>query len=573
MKSLQELKADATAAGWIEQVRTENDERALLAGYTFKPELGQHVIDFCEQYCRLFEGKWAGQPFKLMDWQKRDVLMPLFGWVRPDGTRRFRRASIWIAKKNGKSALVSVFLLYGLMADGEDGAKVYCAANKREQAAIVWDACAAMVKASPELAKRLKIVPSKKRIQKDMSSYIEALSADAKSSEGLKAHFWGIDEIHVFDSAGQKLREALRYAGRNRRQPMEFVISTAGDEAIGVGREEYEYACAVRNGPSAGGIDDLTTFAYIAEAGVDDDWTSPETWRKANPSLGTLISESDMADDCKSAMQSPRLQNQFKRYCLNLWTASEETAIDMEAWKECGTDLTPESLKGLTCCGGVDLSSTTDLTAFSIVFRHGEPESVPEADGEPLEPTNLQSEYSVLTWLFLPKDDIEDRERADRMEYRRLAKEGHIILTPGRVVDYEVVKETIIRESERFGVSQIGYDPWHAPSLMEQIGKQTGVEIVEIPQRTSYLNSACKLFEAAVLSRRFRHGNNPILNKMAADLSWYVDTNGNVRPMKSDTHKRRRRIDGIVSTILAMSRACVIEGGRSVYETRGLAFV
>lgn len=572
--SLAQLKADAKAAGWMDQVRTENDERALLAGYTFRPELGQHVIDFCQNYCKLFDGQWSGKPFILMDWQKRDLIMPLFSWVRPDGARRYRRASIWIPKKNGKSQLLSLFLLYGLIADGEEGAKIFCAANKREQAAIVWDGCAAMVKASPMLSKKLKIIPSKKRISKDLVSYLEALSADAKSSEGLKAHMWGIDEIHVFDSAGQRLREALRYAGRSRKQPMEVVISTAGDEAIGVGREEYEYASQVLAGTSGGGIDDLTTFAYIAEAGVDDDWTSPETWKKANPSLGTLISESDMADDCKAAMQSPRLQNQFKRYCLNLWTAAEQTALDMEAWKACGSDtFDPESLVGLPCCGGVDLSSTTDLTAFAIVFRHGDAESISEGDGQLEETSTLQADYSAMVWMFLPKDGIEDRERNDRMDYRRLASEGHLTLTPGRVVDFDFVKATILRESKRFGVSQIAYDPWHAPQLMEQIGKESGIEIVEIPQRTSYLNAACKLFESAVLSRRLSHGNNPVLNKMAADLAWYVDTNGNVRPMKSDSKKRRRRIDGIVATIMAMSRASVAEGGNSVYESRGLAFV
>lgn len=564
---LSQIKADAIKAGWWKYVRTENDEKAALEGYRVDIGRGKHVCDFFETYLRQSQGQWAGEKFKLMDWQREELMVPLFGWVRPNGLRRFRRASVWVPKKNGKSSLASGIGLYALCADGERGAKVYCAANDRDQASIVFNECASMVNASPALSKALKVIRSSKRILKDPNTFLQAMSADAKKAEGLNAHFWIIDEIHVFNELGRQLRESLRFAGSARQQPMEFIISTAGDEQAGVGREEYEYAEQVIRGAGSGGVDDLSTFAYIREASADDDWTSPRTWAKANPSLGVTINSDTMAEECRAAVQSPRLQNTFKRYRLNIWTAAEQTALNMERWRECGEQaIDLDALVGLPVCGGVDLSSTTDLSAFALAFRHGD-------DYQPGEDPDAQPGYTFLVWMWLPKENIVERERNDRMEYRLFADQGHLHLSPGSTIAYGDIMETVKEQCARFGCSEIAFDPWNARKFAEDIERDAGISMVEVPQTTAYLNSASKLFESLVISGKLRHQNNPILNKMAADLCWYADTNGNIRPLKSDSKKRRRRIDGIVASILALSRVSLATDTRSIYETRGITFV
>lgn len=555
MLKLPQIKSDLKKRGLLKYIKGANDERALLAGYTIDESKGRHVCAFFESFLKLTEAEWAGQSVKLMDWQRNDLLMPLFSWKRPDGTRRFRRASIWIPKKQGKSLTASGIALYGLCGDNEPGAKVYCIANDRAQAGIVFDECANMVDASPTLAKSLKVLRSTKHIVKDHQSYIEALSADAKTAEGLKAHVWVIDELHAFDSRGRLLRDAVRFAGRNRRQPLEFIISTAGDECAGIGREEWENAVEIRDGK-----EDLHTFALIYAADPDDDWTSPKVWRKAMPSLGTTVKESAIEEDCKAAIQSPRLQNTFKRYTLNIWTGAEAAALPMIKWKKCGRHINDSDLEGLPCWGAFDLSATLDMTAFVLCFRR-------DAEGEAERPS-----YIIRPTLWLPSENIIERERQDRMQYRALSEQGWLHLTPGASISYADVQMEIERLCGIFNPREIGFDPWNARKFAEDVAESTGITMIEIPQSTAYLTAACKEFEASVHDFRIEHPDNPILTKMASDLAWKTDPNGNIRPIKNDSQKRRRRIDGIVASIMAISRA-MLGQGTSVYNDRELVVI
>jgi len=306
-------------------VRTEADERAVAQGYVFRLAAAERVRTFFQRFLCHSKGEWAGQPFELLDWQWDDIVAPLFGWQRPDGTRRFRRGYIEVPKKNGKSCLFSGLSLYLLLADGEPGAEIYSAAVDRDQASIVFTEAANMVEASPHLASRLQVVRSTKRIVDHRSrSYYKALSADVPAKEGLNAHAILIDELHA--QRNRDLWDTLRYAGASRRQPLHLAITTAGYDRHSICWEQHDYAKKVQDGT----IQDLAFFSYICAAESDDDWTAPEVWRKANPSFGITLSAEQFAEDCQEAQQSPAKENSFRRYRLNQWTEQDVRWLSLE---------------------------------------------------------------------------------------------------------------------------------------------------------------------------------------------------------------------------------------------------
>lgn len=547
---LAQLRSTAKREGWLKYVITENDERALLEGYRVNLSRGLHVVKFFSDYLRHSQGQWAGKPFIPADFQREGHLIPLFGWERPDGRRRFNRASIWEPKKSGKSTEAAAICCYGLVGEDEPGAKIFCLANSRDQIAdSVIDECANMVEASDALSAELTVRRSTYRILRNHTSYIRALSAEDKSSEGKNAYMWVIDEIHKFDERGRLLRESMRYAGRTRREPLEIVISTAGDDDSGVGKEEYDEAKQILDGPSKGGIVDLHTFAFIAAADQKDDWKSPVTWRKANPAIGVTITEEKIREECEEAIARPRLVNVFKRYCLNLWTSSDTTFLDMEKWRDCADQATPEAaLIGMPCYGGLDLSSTTDLSCLAWVFLDGKI-------------------IHVRPRFWLPKDNIKVLGAKDRCDYEAMAEAGLLELTPGRTIDYTYIEKCVAEENKLYKAREVGYDEHQARDIAGRLIEKHNVKMIVVPQNFDHLSAPTKRLEALVLNGELRHDDNPIMNRMAAQTSAISNVNGDIRPVKNDRFKRRKRIDGIVAVIIALSRA--ILGGGKRQEIKG----
>src|SRR5215831_5309752 len=284
---------------------TPADEAALAEGCTFHAASAERVRQFFRSFLRHSKGQWAGKPFELLDWQFTDIIAPLFGWKRADGSRRFRRAYIEVPKKNGKSTLASGIGLYLLVGDGEPGAEVYSVAADRYQANIVHGEAIRMVRASPGLSSRLELNRTTHNISfPKLSAWYRSLSSEANTKEGLNAHGLIIDELHAWKGRG--LWDALRYAGRSRRQPLLFAITTAGDDMDSICREQHDYAKGVLSGE----ILDTRFFAYIRRAAAiaegdreDDDWADPAIWHKANPSLGVTIDPGEFARDVEEAKQ------------------------------------------------------------------------------------------------------------------------------------------------------------------------------------------------------------------------------------------------------------------------------
>ena len=287
-----------TSAKWI---RSDADERAMREGCYFDERAGRFVVEFFETFLRHTLGQWAGQPFTLLPWQRDDVVLPLFGWKRQDGTRRFRKAYIEVPKKNGKSTLCGGLALYLLIADGEPRAQIFGAAADRDQAGIVFSEAANMVNASHELSRRVEVIRSTKRIiDPRTNSFYHAISADAYTNEGLNAQAIIFDELHAQKT--RDLWDALRYAMASRRQPLLISITTAGVNRESICYEQHDYAQHVLNGNTK----DSSFFGYIRAAETEADWTDPAIWRQANPSFGTTLREDQFAEDCREARESPR---------------------------------------------------------------------------------------------------------------------------------------------------------------------------------------------------------------------------------------------------------------------------
>jgi phage terminase large subunit-like protein len=509
-------------------VRSKADESAVAEGCYFDLAAAERVRGFFRGFLRHSKGEWAGKSFELLDWQWAGVVAPLFGWRRADGTRRYRRAGIWVPKKNGKSSLCSAIALYLLVADGEAGAEVYSAAADRDQAAIVYREAAAMVKASPELSGRVECLDASKVLRFAAKNAVyKALSAEAPTKEGLNAHGLIFDELHAQKS--RELWDCLAYAGAARRQPLFISISTAGYDRDSIGYEQYRYAKAVLDGT----VEDSAFFAFVAEAAEGDDWADPAVWRKANPSFGVTVKADQFESDYKEAKASPAKENAFRRYRLNQWTEQSTRWLALDRWDACSAPVDPGALAGRACYAGLDLASTTDLAALVLIF--------PSADGS----------YDVLPYFWAPQEACRRRERQNKARLDAWARAGHVELTPGDVIDYDVIRAKVNALQQVYDVKEVAIDPWNATHLSTQL-MGDGFSVVAFRQGFGSMTAPTKELEKLVLAGALRHGGHPVLRWNASNVAVRTDAAGNLKP---DKERSGDKIDGICALVMALGRA------------------
>jgi phage terminase large subunit-like protein len=523
-----------------EWIRSAADEKAIGEGCTFDLRAADRVRRFFAQFLRHSKGEWAGKPFELLEWQWRDLIGPLFGWKRADGTRRYRRAYIEVPKKNGKSTLAAGIALYLLVGDNEPGAEVYFAAADRDQAAICYNEAANMVEASP-LAGKLKLVRSIKRIvYPGQKSWCKALSADVPTKEGLNIHGLIFDELHA-----QKTRElwdTLHYGGASRRQPLFLSITTAGFDRESICYDQHRYARGVLEERTV----DLEFFAFIAGAGEDADWKDPAVWRAANPSYGITVKEDAFKADALEAQSRPSQENAFRRYRLDQWTEQDVRWLPMDRWDLCKASLRP--LEGRSCYAGLDLASTTDTAALVLLF--------PDEDDS----------YDTLPFFWAPERAFRERERMNKVRLDAWSREGAIDKTPGDIIDYDRIREKIRELAELYDIKEIAIDRWNATQLATQL-QGDGFEIVAFGQGFASMSAPTKELEVIILGGRLRHADHPVLRWMAGNVTVETDAAGNLKPSKK---KSTEKIDGIVSLIMALGRAMVRPEVQSVYDSQGI---
>lgn len=511
-------------------------------GYWFDEAAADRAVKVIERLCRHSIGEWAGKPFKLESWQRDDIVRPLFGWKRADGTRRYRIVFVSMGRKNGKSTLASAIAVLLLFADLEAGAQVYSAAADREQAAIVFDEAKRFVEASPELAKRAEVLKRSIYVPASGSVY-RTLSKDSGTKHGLNPHGIIFDELHA--QRTRELYDVLVTGTASRRQPITFVITTAGYDRESICYEVYQHARAVRDGS----IDDDAFLPVVYELDERDDWTDESLWHKANPNLGVSVKLDYLREEAAKAKRNPAAQNTFRRLHLNQWTEQEHRAIDMNAWAACGGPIDLGQIQGATCFAALDLSSKTDITAFVLLFRL--------ADGT----------VAILPHFWIPKENMVERIKRDRVPFDAWVRDGFIHATDGNVIDYTFIRKTVRELVSAFHVQEIAFDPWNATQLATQLGEEDGIPMVEHRQHFSHMSEPTQQFLAMIPAKKIRHGDNPVMAWMASNLTTKENADGNIRPIKGD---KRARIDGIVAAIMALGRAISNPQPESVYERRGM---
>ena len=515
----------------------------------YDKDAADYAVMFIESLCHT-KGTWAGKPFELIDWQEQ-IIRDLFGILKPNGYRQFNTAYVEIPKKMGKSELAAAVALLLTCGDGEERAEVYGCAADRQQAAIVFDVAADMVRMCPALSRRVKILASQKRIiYKPTNSFYQVLSAEAYSKHGFNIHGVVFDELHT--QPNRKLFDVMtKGSGDARMQPLYFLITTAGTDTHSICYETHQKAKDILEGRKI----DPTFYPVIYGADESEDWTDPKVWRKANPSLGITVGIDKVRAACESARQNPGEENAFRQLRLNQWVKQAVRWMPMEKWDACAFAVNEDDLEGRVCYGGLDLSSTTDITAFVLVFP----------------PTDEDDRYVVLPYFWIPEDSMDLRVRRDHVPYEVWERQGYLMTTEGNVVHYGYIEKFIERLGEKFNIREIAFDRWGAIQMVQNL-EGMSFTVVPFGQGFKDMSPPTKELMKLVLEKRIAHGGHPVLRWMMDNIYIRTDPAGNI---KADKERSTEKIDGAVATIMALDRAirCGNVSTASVYDDRGILFI
>ena len=509
---------------FFNEITEENETHT----YIFDEKKGNKPINFIEKYCRHSKGKWAGQPVKLELFQKA-FIQALFGFVdRDTGIRKYKKGALFIGRKNGKSTMDSGLANFMLTKDGEGGAEVYSVATKREQAKVVWDEAKRMIKKSPDLNKRIRCLAG--GIFYDQTeSFLKALASDSNSLDGLNAHFVICDEVHAWKD--KNLLDVMYDSMSAREQPMLLETSTMGTVRESVFDNEYEYFSEIIAGyEGKSNVIDETVLPVIYELDHPNEWQDEKKWYKANPGLGTIKNIKDLRDKVNRARNNPSELVNLLCKDFNIRQNEQDKWISFDIANNEET-FEMKEVYDTYAIGGVDLSSTTDLTcATLLIIKH--------------------NKKYVLQQYFIPSERLEFKIKDDKIPYDKWEKRGLVTICEGAKVNYSDVTQWFLRMNEEYQISTlwVGYDPWNTQYWVEEM-KEYGFEMVEVRQGAKTMSNPMKQLEADLIEKNVTYNNNPVLKWCLCNTSVKRDENDNIRPIKGQ--KQRARIDGTVSLIIA----------------------
>jgi phage terminase large subunit-like protein len=533
--------------------------------FWYDERAAQKAAEFFPRHLRLTTGEWANKPFNLQPWQEHDIVRPLFGWKREDGTRRYRRCFVWVARKNGKTELAAGIALLMLLGDAEPAGEVYSIASEGDQARIVFEKAAMMVAYSGTLSGRIECLKHSIYVP-SLNASFKALSGKPQGKHGLNMSGLIGDEVHEWKSGD--LYTFIHDSCGTRRQPLEMMISTAGVKGTH-GEEVWKECEAIL----AGDVEDDETLVVTYAASAEDDWKQESTWRKANPNYGETVKEDSFLADFNRARQTPRLENDFKRYRLNMWTEQMVRWLPIDAvddagkafgWDHCTGPVDWKAMEarlaGKRCYIGVDLSAVQDLSAELLWF--------PVQGG--------LDTPAVLARFWKPKDLLKEHGRRDRLPYEQWVRDGALLTTEGNVIDHEAIRLQIVRDAETFKIAHMGepasaeeggiaIDRFDATeTLVKLLGE--GLPVVKFGQGFVSMSGPAKELERLVLANGFHHGGHPVLARHARAVAIQTDPAGNIKPAKD---KSSQRIDGIVALCMALGIAAKDAGPKkkSWWET------
>ena len=494
-----------------------------ISPFYFDHKKAQQAILFFHQLVHT-KGKLAGQKLKTEPWQQF-IIAEIYGWRRRDNhKRRFRRAYIQVARKNGKSFLASGVALYDLLT--EPGAEVVSAATKKDQAKIVFDDAKKTVQYSPDLKKYIK--PLAHSLTCGDGS-MKPLASDSNTLDGLNPSCAIIDEYHAHKT--DELLAVIETGMRARSQPLMFIITTAGNDKNVPCYEEYEKVGKLLSG--AKGYENEEYFCIVYELEKGDDWKNENNWYKANPNLGVSVEIDSMRFAFKNALQKTTDEAAFRTKNLNEWLNVAEVWINDRQWNKCLKRFSEKKLDGLRCWGGIDLSKRLDFTVLTWYFE-----------------LNTGKRYAKH-YFFIPEGQIDAKMRQDSYLIRQWIKQGYIIATPGETQDFNYMLNIIREDSKKYDIQEIAYDRNLAEYLIQDL--EAEFTCVEFSQSITGMSEPSKAWEQAITEGKIID-NNPVMAWMVSCATVKPDVNGNIKPIKPDVNKTSKRIDGVITSIMANNR-------------------
>lgn len=483
--------------------------------YKFDEYKARQPIGFIEKHLKQSKGQWSGKPLKLELFQKA-FIEALFGFVDENGLRKYRKAIFFVARKNGKSVLDSALATYMLVKDKEGGAEIYSVATKKEQAKIVWDETKKMIKKSPELNRLIRCLIG--GIYFDATdSLFRALASDSNSLDGLNSHLVIADEVHAWND--KNLLDVMYDSMSARRQPLLIETSTMGTVRQNVFDIEYDYASQVIDGV----IEDETLLPIIYELDDEKEWTNEEAWYKANPALGSIKSITTLREKVERAKANPiELVNllckdfNVRQNSINSWLTFEDLNNE-EMYTE---------WKDAYCIGGVDLSSTTDLTCATLLGV-------------------VKGKIRVKQMYFIPGNYLEKKITEDKIPYDKWLKLDLLRLSGDAKIDYHDITKWFIEQVQEYDLRPlwVGYDSWNAQFWCDEMREQ-GFDMVEVRQGFKTESAPLKQLKADLIDKKINYNNNPILKWNLANVVVKTDDNENIMISKE---KAKQRIDGVAS--------------------------
>ena len=507
-KLVQDLKTPKKVSFFIEG-------KEVTHTYKFDEKLAHKPIIFTERYLKQSKGKWNGKPLKLELFQKA-LIEAAYGFVDENKFRKYKKVIIFVARKNGKSVLASALGNFMLTKDGEGGAEVYSVATKKEQAKIVWEEAKRMINKSPALHQRIRCLIG--GIYYDATdSFFRALASDSNSLDGLNSHCVIMDELHAYKD--KNLLDVMYDSMSARTQPMLIETSTMGTIRQNVFDIEYDYASQVIDGV----IQDETLLPIIYELDDEKEWTNEEAWYKANPALGSIKSITTLREKVERAKANPiELVNllckdfNVRQNSINSWLTFEELNNE-EMYTE---------WKDAYCIGGVDLSSTTDLTCATLLGV-------------------IKGKIRVKQMYFIPGNYLEKKITEDKIPYDKWLKLGLLRLSGDAKIDYHDITKWFIEQVQEYDLRPlwVGYDSWNAQFWCDEMREQ-GFDMVEVRQGFKTESAPLKQMKADLIDKKINYNNNPILKWNLANVVVKTDDNENIMISKE---KAKQRIDGVAS--------------------------
>ena len=537
------------APAWVRRVMNAT-KPAEKGKYFFDWKEAERRVKFIEGVCRYPEGKKAGQLIELEQWQKEQIIYPAFGWKRKgSGLRRYRTIFVFIPRKNAKTTLIACVGLSILFQDNEHGAQMYCLGSVKDQSAIIYRIMKSMINNSPVLSSRMKL----KADQFDYGgadSFVKVL-ANSPGKHGLNAHALFVDELHEFLLPKHlEALEAIETSMISRSQPITFVMTTAGHDTNSRCFEDYLYAKDV----ASGRIKDDQFLPLVYEAGKDADWTDPKAWKRANPGLGNIIPKENFEIEFQKALKRPHKVNSFKRLHLNMWANQLESWIDDGAWTRAKLDFSEDDVRHLPCWMGMDLASTRDLCAVSMLW------------------------VDVVEWKFylrvhhwVNEEKAGQRKLAKGVDYFRYQDEGSVTITDGNVTDHGRIMNFIIDFATKNDVKTLAYDKALSSYIVAGL-VDAGIECQPFSQGILHMSYPIKQFEIEVENGNLSHDGSACMRWQMACVVIKRDENDNVKITKNMGNEAKK-VDGPISAVMALGQFMEEQGddgGPSSFTVIGL---